>query len=529
MSGILCLKWNNHTNTFIQNLDILRTKELYCDVTLTCCGKFYPVHRFVLTTCSEFFQEIFSRTQCKHPFIVLNEINHMALDALLQYMYKGEVNVLQENLPGLIRAAEALKIKGFAVPDEESEEKRLASERNSHQASPSYVGGSSNNKSPILDSPIDDSDSLDKDTDLNNIQNSPQSTNFDNVDDEKLGNDESFDAQDDDLVENENNEDIPVKVEKSTEEIDERFSVPYVNDPPAFLSLLNSDDKEEEDEEGDSVADLVMPQCSSWTDSLPDSDSVNKENLESSWLQTTMYDSFPLDPLHYLSTASNSDSASFSPFALSESSPVKEEKKTSISKSNSNSCNNKNHKYQCIECQFSTNDKAAFRLHTMRRHTGEKPFACSVCSYRCTTKDMLKIHTRKHTGEKPFSCPYCNCRMTVKSSLKRHILLKHIQTKKPKSESSELHISPGSLKTYKCNYCSYESQMKSNLKLHCMRIHTGEKPIACTLCTYRTTTKPQLEKHMRRHTGEKPFPCTFCPYRAAQKHTLLRHMSLHTK
>ena len=34
-------------------------------------------------------------------------------------MYVGEVNVVQEKLSGLIKAAECLRIKGLAVPDEE--------------------------------------------------------------------------------------------------------------------------------------------------------------------------------------------------------------------------------------------------------------------------------------------------------------------------------------------------------------------------------------------------------------------------
>ncbi|MCL4158088.1 UNVERIFIED_CONTAM: hypothetical protein GTU68_017282, partial [Idotea baltica] len=89
-------------------------QELYCDATIACHGKYFPVHRFVLTTCSEYFEEIFERTQCKHPFIIVKDVEELQLEALLNYMYKGEVNVLQDRLPGLIRAAEALKVRGLA-------------------------------------------------------------------------------------------------------------------------------------------------------------------------------------------------------------------------------------------------------------------------------------------------------------------------------------------------------------------------------------------------------------------------------
>lgn len=51
--------------------------------------------------------------------IVLKDIKHDDLEALMNYMYVGEVNVLQERLAGLIKAAECLKIKGLAVPDED--------------------------------------------------------------------------------------------------------------------------------------------------------------------------------------------------------------------------------------------------------------------------------------------------------------------------------------------------------------------------------------------------------------------------
>ncbi|XP_045583219.1 longitudinals lacking protein, isoforms H/M/V isoform X18 [Procambarus clarkii] len=117
-SGLLSLKWNNHRSTFFHILSTIRSKESYCDVTIACDGKFYPVHKLVLSTCSDYFEQMFERTNCKHPIIVLKDIRHEELEALLNYMYVGEVNVLQNELAGLIKAAECLMIKGLAVPDE---------------------------------------------------------------------------------------------------------------------------------------------------------------------------------------------------------------------------------------------------------------------------------------------------------------------------------------------------------------------------------------------------------------------------
>ncbi|XP_042892426.1 protein jim lovell-like isoform X17 [Penaeus japonicus] len=116
--GMLSLSWNNHKATFCHILSTLREKERYTDVTVACEGKFYPVHKLVLSTCSEYFEKMFDNTPCKHPVIVLKDVLPDELEALLSYMYDGVVSVAQNDLARLIKAAELLRIKGLAVPDE---------------------------------------------------------------------------------------------------------------------------------------------------------------------------------------------------------------------------------------------------------------------------------------------------------------------------------------------------------------------------------------------------------------------------
>lgn len=116
--GMLSLSWNNHSSTFTHTLATLREKERYTDVTLSCEGRFYPVHKLVLSTCSEYFMRMFELTPCKHPVVVLQDVKSKEMEALLSYMYAGVVSVAQSDLPQLIKVAEALQIKGLAVPDE---------------------------------------------------------------------------------------------------------------------------------------------------------------------------------------------------------------------------------------------------------------------------------------------------------------------------------------------------------------------------------------------------------------------------
>ncbi|RXG52064.1 Longitudinals lacking protein, isoforms H/M/V [Armadillidium vulgare] len=117
--GLLSLKWNNHKTTFFEILKLLRDKANFADATLAVEGKFYQVHKLVLSTCSEYFSEIFERTPCKSPVIVLKDVRCQDLESLLDYMYMGEVNVNQTDLALLLKTAECLRIKGLAVPDDD--------------------------------------------------------------------------------------------------------------------------------------------------------------------------------------------------------------------------------------------------------------------------------------------------------------------------------------------------------------------------------------------------------------------------
>ena len=51
--------------------------------------------------------------------IILQDTHFSELESLLCFVYKGEVNIEQENLPALLRAAETLQIRGLAGASEQ--------------------------------------------------------------------------------------------------------------------------------------------------------------------------------------------------------------------------------------------------------------------------------------------------------------------------------------------------------------------------------------------------------------------------
>ncbi|GFG39924.1 hypothetical protein Cfor_08981, partial [Coptotermes formosanus] len=60
---------------------------------------------------------------CQHPVIILQDVHFTELESLLCFVYKGEVNIEQDNLPALLRAAETLQIRGLSGASEQVKEK----------------------------------------------------------------------------------------------------------------------------------------------------------------------------------------------------------------------------------------------------------------------------------------------------------------------------------------------------------------------------------------------------------------------
>ena len=65
-----------------------------------------------------------------------------------------------------------------------------------------------------------------------------------------------------------------------------------------------------------------------------------------------------------------------------------------------------------------------------------------------------------------------------------------------------------------------------NFKVH-RRVHTGERPFACTKCNKSFTQLAHLQKHDLVHTGEKPWQCEVCLKRFTSSSNLKTHMKLH--
>ncbi|XP_076682704.1 uncharacterized protein LOC143376352 isoform X14 [Andrena cerasifolii] len=109
-----CLRWNNHQSTLIQNFDTLLESGTLVDCTLAAEGQYLKAHKVVLSACSPYFEGLLSEHYDKHPVFILKDVKFKELKAMMDYMYRGEVNISQDQLAALLKAAESLQIKGLS-------------------------------------------------------------------------------------------------------------------------------------------------------------------------------------------------------------------------------------------------------------------------------------------------------------------------------------------------------------------------------------------------------------------------------
>uniref|UniRef100_A0A182W2M4 BTB domain-containing protein n=1 Tax=Anopheles minimus TaxID=112268 RepID=A0A182W2M4_9DIPT len=118
LSQQFCVRWNSHLGSLGAAFPQLLAGQRFVDVTLACEGHQVHCHRLVLAACSTYFENLLGENPCKHPIIILpRDIKLWAIQALVDFMYKGEVNVSQAGLPDLMKCAEILKIRGLCGTD----------------------------------------------------------------------------------------------------------------------------------------------------------------------------------------------------------------------------------------------------------------------------------------------------------------------------------------------------------------------------------------------------------------------------
>ncbi|XP_037940937.1 protein tramtrack, beta isoform-like [Teleopsis dalmanni] len=110
-----CLRWRYHHSNLQTMFSQLLDRGCFCDVTLACEGQLIRAHRVVLCACSTFFDTVLSNYASERdPIIIMKDVTFAEVKCLIEFMYKGEINVEHAQLASLLKTADDLKIKGLA-------------------------------------------------------------------------------------------------------------------------------------------------------------------------------------------------------------------------------------------------------------------------------------------------------------------------------------------------------------------------------------------------------------------------------
>ena len=111
------LKWNDFSSNVTKSFQSLRKEEDFFDVTLVGDDfKHVTAHKLVLSSCSEYFKNIFANNKKyfqSNAMICLEGLNHHDLNNVLDYIYQGEVQILQHELENFLGVAERFKLEGL--------------------------------------------------------------------------------------------------------------------------------------------------------------------------------------------------------------------------------------------------------------------------------------------------------------------------------------------------------------------------------------------------------------------------------
>jgi len=159
-----------------------------------------------------------------------------------------------------------------------------------------------------------------------------------------------------------------------------------------------------------------------------------------------------------------------------------------------------------------------------------RPYLCTVCDKRFTTKGSLNAHKQIHTAGKLYSCSQCEKQFQTQRYLNRHMNVhsskykctecgkcfssNHALTEHRRSHSGE--------KSFECTIYSKQFTQSSHLVVH-SKVHSAEKPYKCHECDKMFIEFGSLNRHMRVHTGDKPYKCSLCDKSFNQSSNLQEH------
>ena len=111
MSDMHSLSWKGFSSNMTSCLrDLLNNKNLL-DVSLVCEGGQVEAHQLVLSATSSLFSDILTKNRLgREAVIYLHMVRMEDLENIVEFMYRGQVNIPTDRMNKFLQTAELLKV-----------------------------------------------------------------------------------------------------------------------------------------------------------------------------------------------------------------------------------------------------------------------------------------------------------------------------------------------------------------------------------------------------------------------------------
>nr|XP_020479696.1 zinc finger and BTB domain-containing protein 41 isoform X2 [Monopterus albus]XP_020479697.1 zinc finger and BTB domain-containing protein 41 isoform X2 [Monopterus albus]XP_020479698.1 zinc finger and BTB domain-containing protein 41 isoform X2 [Monopterus albus] len=515
-SPVKHLTMSQHSQNLLKFLNEDRTRQKFCDVSVSVGGKLYNAHKVVLAHGSSYFHAELSRNPAT-THVTLDHVEECVFQHLLGFLYTAKCVVAVSDLQALTEAArflDMMDILKLLCEEGPVHPVRVLQAQGEVRGPPEVEMTSSGStpgetdiqspwdvQSPLCSRQFSTEDSLQSHVSESHI-NVQQETSTEK--EEMAGQRSSVTRR------SARRRKAPTKYHRdnvqctiSTPEEKQRTGSPKQQDEDREVIVENQmpklnlheaskpaegDDagEEEEVEEGEDMNENVAVQTKNAKVCVADK-SVDQQGPDG---ERTEQQAVREVEVHVPAAGSSNQSAVY-PAGLAPVIIQTSSKKT----------------LKCPKCDKTFDRAGKYESHT-RVHTGEKPFQCDICLQRYSTKSNLTAHKKKHTSDAPFQKKEHRCSLCSKLHASKKTLAKHVRRFHPEHIQECLTKRKRKSEGWKCAICLKTFTRRPHLQEH-MILHTQDRPFKCTFCDeYFKSRFARLKHQEKYHLG--PFPCEIC-------------------
>lgn len=443
----------------------LYQSEGLSDVTLACEDGNVRAHKLLLSTCSDYFLELFLESSSKRTVVVLPSVKVADLRVIISFIYTGEVNVSEDGLSDLLEVAEMLGVRGLKAGGDENKSKEKKNIPNLN----------------LIEAKSKEDDKADEGIEVENIAMSEDS----------CGDEEESQKSDNvDLVPSISITRVAPKISPENQ-ISILPSESIVKSPE---SIINPEpNNSSEDIEENRKTNPLMPKrepenrANNYIISDDIADEDNDEDIEDD---------------------------------------IEEETETPVSVKNELNMNNPfSSPFQPMMSQHSQysqyfHSPNPYNFPSRSPLPSSPPFSNPLVSMSNLAAMYQQQQSPRQTKEKtpqilPNHRPLSYYRETSQEGKVPMDML-------PEDVNAIMAQST----TPFCPICTKDCGNFPNLRSH-LQVHNSIRPYACTYCEAKFARVSHLNRHIRTHTGERPFGCERCGKSFARQDKLKLHMDRH--